>query len=154
MSAYIPTSISTPLTQATDLLRTTIGSITFGPALTLSKAAVVSLLSRIESGTLIITDQTTSPARTDFYGQKLAKGHQRSKQLNGNGVSGERRVGKVGKVELVVLKETFWMRLFLFGDMGFAEAYMLGEVGCADLTGFFMVRISPTYLPIENDSLE
>ena len=33
------------------------------------------------------------------------------------------------------------MRLFLFADMGFAEAFMLGEVECADLTGFFELFI-------------
>ena len=43
------------------------------------------------------------------------------------------------KVELVVKKEAFWVRLFLFADMGFAESYMLGDFECSDLTGFFEV---------------
>jgi cyclopropane-fatty-acyl-phospholipid synthase len=47
--------------------------------------------------------------------------------------------GGLRKVELVVKKEAFWVRLFLFADMGFAEAYMLGEVECEDLTSFFQV---------------
>lgn len=57
--------------------------------------------------------------------------------MNGNGA--RKKAGRVEKVDLVVKKEAFWVRLFLFADMGFAEAYMLGEVECADLTGFFSV---------------
>lgn len=55
-----------------------------------------------------------------------------------NGVSTGRKVGG-GRVVLTVRKESFWVRLALFADMGFAEAYMLGEVKCNDLTGFFEV---------------
>ena len=60
------------------------------------------------------------------------------------GVNGSvhKHAGQVSKVELVVKKETFWVRLFLFADMGFAEAFMLGEVECADLTSFFQVSSS------------
>lgn len=43
------------------------------------------------------------------------------------------------QVKLRILKEAFWVRVFLFADMGFAEACMLGEVECDDLTGFFKV---------------
>lgn len=43
------------------------------------------------------------------------------------------------KVRLVVKKDTFWVRLFLFADMGFAESFMLGEVECVELTAFFKV---------------
>ena len=40
---------------------------------------------------------------------------------------------------MTVKKEAFWVRMFLFADMGFAESYMLGEVECNNLTGFFEV---------------
>ena len=128
-----------PLSQGTDLLRSTLGSISFGPALSLSKAAVVSLFSKIEAGTLVVTDLTTGT--TSSYGQKIAKEHKKATNgVNGvNGRHGTKKTREVSKVELLVKKETFWVRLFLFGDMGFAEAYMLGEVECADLTGFFKV---------------
>jgi cyclopropane-fatty-acyl-phospholipid synthase len=139
MSSYLPTIVTKPLSQGTDLLRSTLGSISFGPALSLSKTAVVSLFSKIEAGTLVVTDLTTGTTRS--YGQKIAKEHK--KATNGiNGVNGrhaKKKTGKVSKVELLVKKETFWVRLFLFADMGFAEAYMLGEVECTDLTGFFKV---------------
>lgn len=47
----------------------------------------------------------------------------------------------IPRVELVVRSEAFWMRVFLFSDMGFAEAYMLGEIECSDLTSFFQLFI-------------
>lgn len=117
-----------------DLIRSTLGSVSWGPALSVSKAAVTSLFSRIENGTLIVIDETTG--RTTSYGEKIAK--ENSKMTNGVNGTSKKRTG-AGKVELVVRKEAFWVRLFLFADMGFAEAFMLGEVECADLTGFFQV---------------
>ena len=138
MASYFPQTLTAPLSHGTDLLRSALGSISFGPALTVSKSAVTSLFSQIKVGTLIVTDSTTGT--TQSYGKKIAKEHKKS--TNGvNGVNGSHgtKVGDVAKVELVIKKETFWVRLFLFADMGFAEAYMLGEVECADLTGFFKV---------------
>lgn len=130
MTSYI----TQPLARGGDLIRSTLGSVTWGPALAISKAAVSSLLSRIEHGTLTIEDTSTGQKTT--FGQKIAKEH--LKMTNGvNGTS--KKSNGVGFVELVVRKETFWVRLALFADMGFAESYMLGEVECADLTGFFQV---------------
>ncbi|CAG8482621.1 5488_t:CDS:2 [Paraglomus occultum] len=37
------------------------------------------------------------------------------------------------KAKFKVLNESFWVRLLLFADLGFAEAYMLGDVVCDDL---------------------
>lgn len=138
MSSYLPSIVTGTIGQGADLLRSTIGSVSWGPSVSISKAAVTSLFTRIEIGTLIIEDQTTN--KTSIYGQKIAKEYSRSKLTNGHGV---KKAGKVGKVQLVVKKETFWVRLALFADMGFVEAYMLGEVECEDLTGFFLVRNSP-----------
>ncbi len=137
MISYLPTAITNPLARGTDMLRGAIGGVSWGPALSISKAAVTSLLSRIEIGQLIISDETTGEITK--YGQKIAKEH--SKKTNGvNGVNGAKKTGGIQKVELTVKREAFWMRLFLFADMGFAEAYMLGDFECADLTGFFEVR--------------
>ncbi|CAK7218350.1 hypothetical protein SCUCBS95973_003454 [Sporothrix curviconia] len=72
--------------------------------------------------------------------------------INGvNGVNGAKRVNgytharraatSIPRVELTVRSEAFWMRVFLFSDMGFAEAYMLGEIDCTDLTSFFQLFI-------------
>ncbi|CAG8954678.1 hypothetical protein HYFRA_00004600 [Hymenoscyphus fraxineus] len=125
-----------PLARGGDLIRSTLGSVSWGPALSISKFAVSSLLSRIEHGTLTIEDQTTGKKQS--FGQKIAREHLKTT----NGVNGtSRKSNGVGLVELVVKKETFWVRLALFADMGFAEAYMLGEVECSDLTGFFQLFI-------------
>ena len=133
MASYLPSIVTQPLARGTDLLRGAIGGVTWGPALTVSKAAVTSLLSRIEIGQLTITDQTTG--QTTSYGQKIAKEHSKMS----NGVNGTKKSGGVKRVELVVKREAFWVRLFLFADMGFAESYMLGDFECSDLTGFFEV---------------
>lgn len=136
MTSYLPTIISKPLARGTDLLRGAIGGVSWGPVLSVSKTAVTSLFSRIEVGQLIINDETTEEILV--YGQKIAKEH--SKKTNGvNGVNGTKKTGGVRKVEISVKAEAFWVRLFLFADMGFAEAYMLGDFECADLTGFFEV---------------
>jgi cyclopropane-fatty-acyl-phospholipid synthase len=94
------------------------------------------MLSKIEIGQLIITDQTTG--QTTSYGQKIAKEHSKMS----NGVNGTKKSGGVKRVELVVKRDAFWVRLFLFADMGFAESYMLGDFECSDLTGFFEVGYS------------
>lgn len=127
-------SFTQPFARGGDLIRSTLGSITWSPALAVSKAAVTALFSRIECGTLVIVDETSG--RTTNYGHKLAREHSNMT----NGVKGTSK--RPGKVELVVHKESFWVRLFLFADMGFAEAYMLGEIQCVDLTGFFQVFLS------------
>lgn len=132
MASYLPPGLTQPLARGTDLLRGAIGGVTWGPALTISKAAVTSMLSQIEIGQLIITDQT---GQTTSYGRKIAKEHSKMS----NGVNGTRKYGAVKRVELVVKREAFWVRLFLFADMGFAESYMLGDFECSDLTGFFEV---------------
>ncbi len=43
--------------------------------------------------------------------------------------------------ELRVVDEVFWLRLCAMGDLGFAEAYMYGNVECDDLVSLFHVRV-------------
>lgn len=43
--------------------------------------------------------------------------------------------------ELRVVNDVFWIRLCTMGDLGFAEAYMYGDVECDDLVSLFHVRI-------------
>jgi len=137
MSSSLPAAMKQPIVQGADLLRGTLGSISWGPALSVSKAMVTSLFRRIENGTLVVVDETTGI--TETFGQKLPKESTRS---DTNGVNGTKTKGRAAKkVELRIRKESFWVRLFLFADMGFAEAYMLGEMGCADLTAFFQLFI-------------
>ena len=138
MTSYLPIAITGSLSYGNDLIRSTIGSFSWGPALSISKIAAISTFQKIEVGTLIISDKTDG--KTHVFGQKLAKEDKRV----AHGVNGVyKRAGQTMKVELVVKKEAFWIRSCLFADMGFAEAYMLGEVECEDLTGFFQVCLPP-----------
>ena len=43
------------------------------------------------------------------------------------------------KAEIFVVNDAFWTRLCAMGDLGFAEAYMYGEVECNDLVSLFEV---------------
>ncbi|KIJ42342.1 hypothetical protein M422DRAFT_31315 [Sphaerobolus stellatus SS14] len=43
------------------------------------------------------------------------------------------------KAELRVSNDAFWIRLFTMSDLGFAEAYMYGEVECDDLVTLFEI---------------
>ena len=48
------------------------------------------------------------------------------------------------KAEIRVVNDTFWVRLCAMSDLGFAEAYMYGDVECDDLISLFEVRHSLT----------
>jgi hypothetical protein len=45
------------------------------------------------------------------------------------------------KAEIRVVNDAFWVRLCAMGDLGFAEAYMYGEVECDDLVSLFEARL-------------
>lgn len=45
------------------------------------------------------------------------------------------------KAELRVVNDVFWVRLCAMGDLGFAEAYMYGDVECDDLVSIFQVGL-------------
>jgi len=68
-------------------------SITWEPLVWLSMRTVLALLGRIEDGRLVVT---------------LMDGR---REVFGSGSGGK------SQVELTVLKEMFWVRLFLFADM-------------------------------------
>lgn len=139
MTSYLPSTITASLSHGNDFVRSAIGSISWGPALSISKYAAISTFQKIEVGTLIISDKTDG--KTHVFGQNLAKDNKHTtSSVNGTYT----RAGQPRKVELVVRKETFWIRSCLFADMGFAEAYMLGEVECEDLSGFFQVCLPPS----------
>ena len=46
-----------------------------------------------------------------------------------------------GHAEIRVLNSTFWIRLALMSDLGFAEAFMFGEADCDDLPALFQVSL-------------
>lgn len=133
MAPSLPGFVVRPFTRCADIARGTLGGLTWEPALAVVKPAIDSVFSKIEIGTLLLVDK---PAGTrQYYGQKLKS---KTAELT-NGDYAERRADSIPRVEIVVNNDAFWMRLFLFADMGFAESYMLGEFECADLTAFFKV---------------
>lgn len=132
--SLLPDFVSRPLMRGADLVGTKLGSSTWGPALAVAKPAILSVFSKIEVGTLLLVDR---PAGTRLvFGQKLGAVPKEMPSQKQNAV---RKADTVPRVEIVVKDDSFWMRLFLFADMGFAESYMLGEFDCEDLTAFFQV---------------
>lgn len=139
--SYLPAAIAAPVARGTELVRGSLGSLAWGPATALARQAVEAVFSQIEVGTLLLADEPGG--RRLVYGQKLpdrTNGTKTEEPLPTR-PSGVRKATAIPRVELVVKREAFWMRLFLFADMGLAEAYMLGDVECADLTSFFQLFI-------------
>ncbi|KAK0627805.1 cyclopropane-fatty-acyl-phospholipid synthase [Immersiella caudata] len=134
----LPEVLTRPVYSSTAYLREKIGGLTWGPGLALARPAIHKVFSQIEKGTLLLVDEPTGERH--IYGQKLGP-VKLDKVKSTQTTNGIRRATTVPRVELVVKSDAFWMRLMLFADMGFAEAYMLGEVECADLTAFFQLFI-------------
>ncbi|KAG8807746.1 hypothetical protein FRC17_004282, partial [Serendipita sp. 399] len=58
------------------------------------------------------------------------------------------------RAHLTVVHDTFWIRLAMMSDLGFAEAFMYGDVECSDLNSLFMLFIyNRKYLSDLNSSL-
>lgn len=128
------------LTLIVDSVRSKTGSLTWAPVLCIVKPAVLSIFARVEKGILVLVDE---PGETKHvFGQGLVP---KSRNV-ANATDQHRRTDAGLRVTLVVKQDEFWMRTFLFADMGFAEAYMLGEIGCSDLTSFFEVKSIDQFL--------
>ncbi|KAI9694148.1 MAG: hypothetical protein M1822_003419 [Bathelium mastoideum] len=115
-------SITAPFVARLNALRQYAGTWTWGPLVHLSRSAILSLLKNIRIGQLVLTDE---------HGELIICG----------GNHGTPKEKASPRTELQIHNETFWVRLLLFADMGFAESYMLGEFSCPDLTSFFKIFI-------------
>jgi cyclopropane-fatty-acyl-phospholipid synthase len=98
-------------------LRSYTSSLAWNPLVQFSRSTCLSILSRIQIGLLEIIDND---------GEAYI--------LGGNDSSNP-------KITLRVHKDTFWVRLLLFADMGLADAYLLSEISCNDLTAFFTIFV-------------
>lgn len=116
-----PMSIAGSLSRGTAYIGNTLSRYTLGPGVAVAKPVIQALFSAIKTGALLVVDETTG--QCDEYG------------------AAEQPPSTAPHAKLVVKSAAFWWRLFLRGDMGFAESYMLGEVECADLTQFFHLFI-------------
>lgn len=110
----------------------------FPPLTKLAKAAVLSLVV-----------MSVMPGEADLYlslMQKITVGRLMiscsekmyifPSESSENGIQSEKH-GHTA--ELRIVKETFWIRICAMGDLGFAEAYMYGDVECDDLISLFRV---------------
>ncbi|KAI5861602.1 cyclopropane-fatty-acyl-phospholipid synthase [Durotheca rogersii] len=136
MASPMPSIIARSLTRGVDAVRGALGSLTWEPALAVVKPVILDIFSRITVGTLLLVDEPAG--LRSVYGQKPLSKSFGSPSANSN----TRRADVIPSVEVRVKDDAFWMRLFLFADMGFAESYMLGEFECADLTAFFQIFIA------------
>ncbi|EKG13441.1 Cyclopropane-fatty-acyl-phospholipid/mycolic acid synthase [Macrophomina phaseolina MS6] len=112
-------TVIAPLASRFNALRSYAANAAWGPLVTLSRSAVMAVLTRMRQGRLDIVDVDG--------GQTLC-----GRAENPAGTP---------RTTLRVHKDAFWVRMALFADMGFAESYMLGEVSCPDLTAFFELFI-------------
>lgn len=106
---------------------------TWAPAVYLARAAVLGIFSGVEVGSLLITDEAN--------GMKYAFG-QGVFHREGD-VAGAKDANTIPRVDIVIKSESFWLRLLLLADIGFAESYMLGDFECNDLVSFFRVCKCP-----------
>lgn len=81
----------------------------WGPLLSFSRSTLLSLLSRIETGSLSVTDVD---GKVTSYGRKQTV----------NGAS-QKTIHSLPSVELTVHKDVFWVRMLLFADMVHLSSY-------------------------------
>lgn len=122
------------LSQSLDGLRSHLGSLTWNPTLRVAKSSVLSILSQIQIGTLLLVDE--SDHTNNVFGQKDVEAVDNISRVAWS----RSRINNAPLAKIVIKSAEFWMRLFLFADMGFAEAYMLKDFECQDLTSFFQVK--------------
>lgn len=91
-----------------------------GPVARVAELGVTSFLNKLRHGHLRI----------------VTASHVYSYPLAGTGLSNEHP--KLC-VELKVVHDSFWTRMLTMSDLGFAEAYMYGEVVCDDLQSLFKI---------------
>lgn len=124
------------LSQSLDKLRSHLGSLTWNPTLRVVKSSILSILSHIQIGTLLLVDESD---QTNYvFGQKDIEAV--DKMIRG--AWPRNRIDNAPLVRIVIKSAEFWMRLFFFADMGFAEAYMFKDFECQDLTSFIQVKPS------------
>ena len=88
------------LTTTLDSIRNYVGSFTWAPIVAFSKTALLSQLSKVQVGQLVVTDER---GKVTICGKPGIK--------NGS-----------PRTELQVVKEAFWVRVVLFADMVSATA--------------------------------
>ncbi|EFP78021.1 uncharacterized protein PGTG_03977 [Puccinia graminis f. sp. tritici CRL 75-36-700-3] len=98
-----------------------VNTSTFSPIISLAKTTIISLMSKIEYGQIKLNTETESL------------------------VFGRSKVHPETSEELAaviqVVNDAFWLRMFLLSDIGFAEAYMVGDIQVDRLDSLFKIFI-------------
>src|ERR1700733_7571086 len=97
------------------------------------KRIVLSQLHKLNYGTLVIHD--TDGSKHVFGAPAI------DKTLSGAANGAVSASEQAPDVELHIYSSAVWTRILFANDIGFAEAYMLGEISCTDLASFFRLCI-------------
>lgn len=119
-------TLLSPVVSRFHALRSYTGSLAWNPLVQFSRSTCLSLLSRIQIGRLEIID--VDGATYTLGGNEIPD------SKGGN-------ILATPQVTVRVHKDTFWVRLLLFADMGFADGYLLSEISCDNLTAFFTIFV-------------
>jgi cyclopropane-fatty-acyl-phospholipid synthase len=111
-----------------DALKKRFVDCSWPPAVNLARNAVLRTFSGLEVGSLLIIDEPNGMKH--IFGRGFAEDRETE----------AKKINNAPSAEIVVKRDTFWLRLFLYADVGFAEGYMLDDFECNDLTSFLRVR--------------
>ncbi|PPQ86315.1 hypothetical protein CVT25_005616 [Psilocybe cyanescens] len=124
--AKAPFSVSALADRAWNRVTEAAFKTSWTPIARLAEAAVVALMQRITIGQLRVLTYShiyTFPIPQPDNGQDPSQPNMRPEL----------------KAELRIVNDTFWVRLCAMGDLGFAEAYMYGDVECDNLVTLFQI---------------
>lgn len=100
----------------------------------MARTTVLGIFSGVEVGSMLIVDEVSGSKYT--FSQPILRAD--------NGNHEAKTANSMPSVKIRVKRESFWLRLLLFADIGFAESYMLGDFECDDLVSFFRVCECPS----------
>lgn len=106
----------------------------WGTAVSIARTTVLGIFSGVEVGSMLIVDEVSGSNYT--FGQPIIR--------DDNGTHEAKNADSKPIVNISVKRESFWLRLLLFADIGFAESYILGDFECDDLVSFFRVCECPS----------
>lgn len=115
MSEYLPTP---NYKKQTGYAQSLLNAITFksdtlsAPAILLAKTTIISLMEKIQTGTLRVIDSE----RVYTFGN-----------------------GSEPKATITVINQSFWLRMLLLSDLGFSESFMASEIDVDNLDHLFKV---------------
>ena len=128
----------------TSLLRiSSLSDAMFAASTNVARRIVLQQLQTLNHGLLILHDTDGSE---HVFGAPSNNGV-RSRGFDAAAIpleEGQLHKKRAPAIELHVHSPSAWRRIVLANDIGFAEAYMLGEVSCSDLPAFFRLFINVT----------